>query len=116
MIIEYLQAGPYVEHFLEGRVLQVGDISIDLAERQDDSQVVIDITRNGNGLVEGVSGKDGYVANILLPPREYEEIETDVLDMNGNNTIERRALPLSTGKACIKLWQFKPIEPSSETT
>lgn len=107
MIIELIEEGPYAEYSIDGTVLSIGDLEIDLNQRQEDSQVIIDITYDGENFVEGLSKM--YAINIMLPPREYEQIETNQTDENGNPIIEARPLPLDMDKVVLKLWQFKPI-------
>lgn len=116
MRIKQIQDGPHVPHSIKGSVLKIGKITIDLAKRQDNSQVIIDISRDGDTLVEGVGGKDGYVANIIIPPKEYEDVDTGRVDEKKNPIIERRALPLNISKVVMNSWQFKPIETTAETT
>ena len=98
MQIEYMQAGPYANVELDGSVLHVAGISIDISARQADSQVIIDITQQGAAIVEGLGRQGSYVASILIPPKEYEDLDTG----------ERRPLPLDTNRIGLKLWQLKP--------
>jgi hypothetical protein len=117
MQIEYVQDGPYAEVSFEDSVLRVAGISIDLDARQADAQVIIDITKRDGQIAEGISGQDGsYVASVILPPKEYEEIETGETEEDGSPKIERRALPLDVNKAVLKLWQLPADQIDSEIT
>lgn len=117
MQIEYVQDGPYAEVIFEGSVVQVAGISIDLDARQADAQVIIDIVTKDDGqIVEGVGNQGAYVANILIPPKEYEEVDTGETEEDGSPRIERRAVPLDVNKAVLKLWQLPADQIGSEIT
>ena len=75
MIVKEIQPAPHVGWLLDGETLTVGPLSIDLTAEEKDSQVIIDISREGDGLARGM-GK-GYVASVLIPPRCYDAEETD---------------------------------------
>lgn len=113
MNIRRTQPGPYIGYTLNGSVLAIGDLVIDLSGRQEDSQVVINITRDGNTLVEGLGGRGGYVAVVALPPKEYHDVDTGAVDSFGHPVINRVALPLDTEKVVLSLWRYEPKSMSS---
>ena len=63
----------FVSYSVDGNILSLGDdeIMINLAKKQRDDEVVIDIVRDlTQGLLMGLEGAT-YVAEIHIPPREY---------------------------------------------
>lgn len=108
MNIRRTQRGSCINYTMNGSVLAMGNLVIDLAERQGDAQVSMDITRDGNTLIEGLGGRGGYVACVVLPPKEYDTIETGEVDAMGNRITNRIALPLDTEKVILSLWRYVP--------
>jgi hypothetical protein len=116
MIIEHLKDGPYVDAALNGSNLSIAGLLLDLSERQDDAQVIIDIVQENGNIVEGVGRSGVYVANILLPPKQYEVVETDETGFDGRKVIAHRALPLDIDRVVLKLWQMKAEESNQGET
>jgi hypothetical protein len=86
----------------EEKILSVEGVSIDLEAEAQDCQTLIVITRTeGGGVVRGLDGKAGYVADIEIPPREYRFEETGEGE---NRTNERVALPLDLNAVVLRLW------------
>lgn len=98
MIITHLNSGRKAEFTLEGTKLNIGSLSIDLQERQGDTQRVIDICLDATyaTIQEGVGA--WYIATIIIPPREYQLVEND----NGETSIVPTSLDVS--KVEIRLW------------
>lgn len=98
MIITHLNSGRKAEFTLEGTKLNIGNLSIDLQERQGDTQRVIDICFDATyaTIQEGVGA--WYIATIIIPPREYQLVEND----NGETSIVPTSLDVS--KVEIRLW------------
>lgn len=98
MIVKEIQPGPHVAWSLDGETLSVGDIAIDLAAEEKDSQAIIDISRDGDGLTRGMG--NGYVASVLIPPRCYEAEETDEGDL------VLVPAQINTDAVELMLWQY----------
>jgi hypothetical protein len=82
---------------------------VDLAAKQADTQVIVDITRRHGQFTEGIAGQgSSYVANIILPPKEYEEVDTGETEEDGRPKVERRVLALDTNRVVVKLWKLLP--------
>lgn len=92
MIIEYKGNPPYNEFTLEDNVLTINCRDFDLDELRADSEVVIDVIDENN-----------YVANIIIPPNEYETVQ-DGLDENGNPKYIMLLKPLNLDKVKLILW------------
>lgn len=98
MIVTHLNSGRKAEFSVNGTVLTIGSLSIDLQERQGDVQRVIDVCLDTTytTVQEGVGA--WYVATIIIPPREYRLVEND----NGETSIV--PMPLDMSKVEIRLW------------
>lgn len=60
------------------------DLSLNLANREMDDTVLIDICRDSNGfLVVGAATGERYVAQIEIPARSYKETETTITTEEG---------------------------------
>lgn len=106
-----IQPGPHVEWNLEGtRLIIGGGIEIDLVEDRRDTQRIIDICRKGDGLVVGMG--EGYVASVLIPPIQYEEVVVE------NGTEEGDCgnipLPLEIEAVELKLWRYEETKEGEE--
>ena len=93
-----------------------GALTIDLARYQRDYTVTKDIMADGDGnLLVGANGRY-YVAQVEIPPIEYEEtvVEAEPMpaaegeDQDGGTetrtTVERTAKPLDTDEVTLRLW------------
>ena len=98
MIVTHLNSGRKAEFTIDGTVLTIGSLSIDLAERQTDVQRIIDVCLDYGytTLQEGVGA--WYVATVIVPPQEYQLVENESGETNVVPT------PLDTGKVEIRLW------------
>lgn len=80
------------------------DLTINLAKREEDEAVHIDICYDGDGaLVVGAAAGRRYVAEIDIPAREYTETEEETEE--GEQTkIRREPVPLDMDKVTLTLW------------
>ena len=80
------------------------DLTINLAKREEDEAVHIDICYDGDGaLVVGAAAGRRYVAEIDIPAREYTETEEETEE--GEQTQTRRdPVPLDMDKVTLTLW------------
>lgn len=93
--------GPKVQYTIDGSkiifLFNAEKLELDLEAEQEDVQKIIDLCLGEEGnLIRGV-GK-WYVANVVIPPREYETVESE----NGEQTIT--ALPVNMDKVVLILW------------
>ncbi len=103
MQIVNINQGPKVAYSLNGNVLTIGDLEIDLASRQKNYEVTIDISRTESGdIIEGIGY--AYVANIIIPPRIYT-VEAETQTVAGAFTQKTKTpKPFNPAKATIQLW------------
>ena len=85
-------------------ILTIGSLSFNLVDLQKDFQVIIDITKDGENIYEGIDGKDGYIANIILPPSRYVFIDTNETDESGAAIFDLSLLPIDLSTVTLKLW------------
>jgi hypothetical protein len=82
--------------------LVIENVVIDLEKETGDDQNIINITRKSNGeCVIGLEGKNGYVADIEIPPRQYRFEETGEGE---DKKTEKISLPLDLNTVVLKLW------------
>lgn len=81
------------------------DLTINLAKREEDDPVHIDVCHDEDGaLVIGAAAGRTYVAEIDIPAREYVDKETEEKDMDGKPVVVREPLPLDMEKVTLTLW------------
>lgn len=96
------------------------DLTINLAKRQEDWPVHIDILTDGDGvLVTGAESGSYYVAQIDIPAREYKEPEateeTETAEEGGEqagttDAPQPEPLPLDMEKVTLTLWALVNYE------
>lgn len=109
--------GKKIEYSTRGSKITFGDeLMLNLESRERDTEMQIDICEDIYGcLVVGVSANTRrYVAQIIIPAREYQEIEIapellaeDQDQENGGGMQERvkqEALPFSMANCTLILW------------
>jgi hypothetical protein len=107
MIITELQPEPFVNWSLDGTLLSVGNIMLDLKEEQQDSQTIINICEKYGELIKGLG--DVYVAVVVIPPAQYQLVEAGA-DEEGNPIYENERLPIDTNSVQLVLWQYEKEE------
>ena len=104
MIISEISQGKKGSYAVSGTVLTVGEVVIDLQERQQETQRVIDICLDNNlqTMREGLGA--WYVATIVVPPIQRELYDTGEIDEEENPIMAERILPLDMNKVELRLW------------
>lgn len=104
MIIEEKTSGKKIDYEVSGTKLTLNDeLTINLKKYEMDSEHIIDICIDTRGfLTMGVTSNTlKYVAQIVIPTREYEEIESIVDD---ETVITRNAVDFDINKCTLVLW------------
>jgi hypothetical protein len=91
---------------INGVKITIGDTVIDCSEYQEDTEKRIDIFMNQDGMISIGSG-DLYVANIVIPPKQYTEYPTGEVDEGGNPIVQKEEIPLDSAKIILTLWPVK---------
>lgn len=101
-------AGKKIGYELDGNTLWIGDaIAIKLARTQTDDVVTRDICADEKGnLVFGLG--ENYVAQVEIPPKEYEYIEGEP-DSEGKPTTERVQKDFDISKCTLTLWSIEEV-------
>ena len=117
MIIVEKNEGAKIPYEVTGtKVCFDDDITINLAKRQEDWPVHIDVCSDKDGtLVIGAESGRYYVAQIDVPAKEYEEAEataeaenTDGEQVEGQQTETiRTAKPLNMDNVTLTLWALE---------
>jgi len=109
LIVREVNEGPKIDYELNGTVLTLGGgaVSIDLAERQTDTETVIDICHDDGHLVEGLGR--WYVATIIIPSKRYRLVDTGQVDENGAPVMAPEALPIDLDSVILNLWALPQI-------
>ena len=93
--------GPKIDYEINwAKITFDDDLTINLAKRQDDFDVHIDVCydRDGN-LVIGTAAGRAYVAEIDIPAREYTKPETE--------EEQPEPVPLDMEKVTLSLWAIE---------
>lgn len=104
MIVVEKNEGAKIPHSIRGtRVTFDDDLTLNLASREQDHAVHIDICHDADhALVIGAATGRAYVAQIDIPAREYKEIEVE-----GEEESTLEALPLDMSKVTLTLWSIE---------
>ena len=95
-----------VDYSVNGLVVTVGGITVNCAEMQQDHQVLIDICDNGRGgFTLGATDDSPYVMNIVIPPRQYQDVP-DGEDEDGSPKTRREPVPLKNSEVTLRLWPY----------
>lgn len=115
MIISHANDGKKANYSLKGNVLTVGDVSIDLQEKQRTTERVIDICLDNQleTMREGLGA--WYVANIIIPPKQYSLQSSGEQDEDGNDQMIEIELPVNPSQVELRLWGLPPQYFEKET-
>lgn len=94
-----------------------GDLMFNVSKKERDYEVIVDICEDyTGGLVMGADAGDRYVAQVVIPAREYTETEIDNPDyrpgaedgMGGSEKItQREPVPFSMDRCELRLWEME---------
>jgi len=100
--------GEYISHSLAKNALTLNEeltVALNKYERDDPVHIDFCFDRNRNlvmGVIPGVA--DLYAAQIDIPAREYEEVETGETDDEGNVITELIPVPYKPDNTTLTLW------------
>lgn len=107
IIVEKNEGAKIAYEQIGTKIIFDDDLMLNLAKRQLDEPVHIDICYNkARALNIGTEDAWAYVAELDIPPMEYEEIEAEEGAEYVENT-ERTPLPLDMDKVVLSLWALK---------
>lgn len=108
----------FIPYEVMGKIVSFndGDLMFDVSKKERDYEVVIDICQDyTGGLVMGAAEGERYVAQLLIPPREYIETESENPEYNPeaeegteSQTITTRDPVLFDIDKCeLRLWEME---------
>jgi len=103
VIVEKINNGEYVAYSLSGTVLTLDSVEYNLEALQEDEQNIMDVKVD-----------DRFVANIIIPPAKYEEVDSGNVDDNNETIYEKVKLPLDVEAVKLNLWAIKTDENQNE--
>lgn len=104
MIVEEKNEGKKINYVVNSTTILFDDaLSINLAKYQKDQENIIDVCLDEDMQLTTGLGK-WYVANIIIPPRTYNQVDTGTKDSQGNEIYNRVADPLNMDKVTLTLW------------
>lgn len=107
MIITEFTTGDKVPYKLTGTVLLMGQgentLEIDIANRQKDVEICIDIRQDAAGTITEDKGQ-AYVANIKIPAKIYEIVDTGIKNEKDEEIYKRQALDIDMEAVELVLW------------
>lgn len=113
MIVTEMNVGQKTDYALRRTKLDFGDgaLTVDLARWQKDYTVTKDIMADREGDL-GIGSGAFYVAQVEIPPIEYEEQTETVTDGEGNESenVVLTPLPLDTDKVELRLFSIEGIK------
>ncbi|MDR0760244.1 MAG: hypothetical protein LBF74_09075 [Treponema sp.] len=124
MIVEKVDPSreAFSDYALDGAVLTVAGIPVNLEEEQGDQEVIITFAACNGKVHRGMMPCCQYVADVIIPPRKYETVEADGPPANAMRDDEKKdevpekhtetlPVPLDTDSVTLKLW---PVAVQSE--
>ncbi len=93
----------YANFVLDDSVLTIDGLQYNLVSLQKDEQSIINVIED-----------DMFIANIIIPPAKYEEIETSELDDEERPIYKKIKNPLDLESVTLNLWK-KEIKIKNES-
>lgn len=113
--IRHQTAGNHLPVSMGTKYLKVDAYQIDVAARQQDHAITIDLSLDEQGNVVEGRGAGWYVANVTLPPAEYQEVESGETDPEtGAPIMTRERLPVNLNQVVANLWALPEQLPAAE--
>jgi hypothetical protein len=105
----------FSDYALNGNVLTIGGVAVDLADEEDDQEVIISFGSCNGRVHRGLMPCCVYVAEVIIPPRKYETVEVtappamtgsedEAMDEDTETYTETHPLPLDINAVTLRLW------------
>jgi hypothetical protein len=120
MIIEKVDPSreAFSEYSLEGAILTIGGIEVDLAAEQREQEAVVTFASCNGKVHRGMMPCCEYVADVIIPPRKYDLVEvenerggSEKGDEEPATRTESVPVPLDLDSVILRLW---PVTAQSE--
>ena len=104
----------FEDYSLEGKILMVAGIAIDLEAEQRDEERVLVFSRCNGEVHRGMMGDCcEYAAEVVIPQRRYEPVEVPNEDGDGEEPathMEMAPVPLDVESVVVKLWPMEELQ------
>lgn len=108
----------FIPYEIMGKIISFndGDLMFDVSKKERDYEVVIDICQDyTGGLVMGASSGERYVAQLVIPERQYTETEAENPNYDPDNgegtesptTTTREPVPFNMDNCELRLWEME---------
>lgn len=108
IIVVEKNEGEKIAYEVSGTKITFGDdeLMVNLKTRERDEVVTLDICKDTqDGLTVGINTEAReYVAQITIPAREYEIVDTGEQDEDGNPITQRNPVAFDMKKCTLTLW------------
>lgn len=108
IIVVEKNEGEKIAYEVSGTKIIFGEdeLMVNIKSRERDEEVTLDICKDTqDGLTVGVNTEAReYVAQVTIPARGYEIVDTGEQDEDGKPIMERKALPFDMKKCTLTLW------------
>lgn len=108
IIVVEKNEGEKIAYEVSGTKIIFGEdeLMVNIKSRERDEEVTLDICKDTqDGLTVGVNTEAReYVAQVTIPARGCEIVDTGEQDEDGNPIMERKALPFDMKKCTLTLW------------
>lgn len=101
-MIQLMGPGPHHDISTLGTLLRVGDITLDCAALQENSEVVIDVFSAGGSLSLHPPG--AFAANVRIPARRWVDSAVPSEESDGETVMEATPVELDPNTIEITLW------------
>lgn len=107
---EYDENKKFIEYEVNKNNLNFndGDLSFNVAKKERDYEVVIDICEDyTGGLVMGANTGDKYIAQVVIPARQYTEVETEESEDSEGTGTDFLPVPFNIENCELRLWEME---------
>lgn len=104
MKVQEKNDGQKINYSINGNVIVFDDtISINISKYQRDTENIVDVCIDNDMQLTTGLGK-WYAANVIIPPRKYDMVDSGQVDEEGNVKYMRVAEPLNMDDVTLILW------------
>ena len=87
---------------MDAKTITVAGVVVYCEAEEQDSEHIVSISMSDEGPVLGRDGAGGFIADIIIPPRRYENVE--YIDEKEEVQTKAVALPLDMERITLRLW------------
>ena len=111
--IRHQTQGKHLKVGTDGNLLEIGGHPIDLADRQREQTVTVDLSLGRDGQIVEGHAAGWYVANVTIPPAHFQEVEGEPDPATGGPVLRLEQLPVNLDLVVVSLWALPEEAPAS---